>query len=403
MKILYLRTNYWFNLKAGGSVGHTAGVINGLQKKTNLTVVSNDTLPEIKIDIEVIKPIFIPGLPKGFSELFYSLKVIKRIKKRHFDVIYQRYNGFSFCGAYLARKNKTPLILEFNSSSLWKIKHWQSSDYLLIKWIKKLYNIIIKLPLVRAVENYNLKNSTLIVVVSNVLKDSLVNQGLDENRILVNPNGISEDNYSPEIKAVDIINEYNFKNKTVIGFIGTFGQWHGTENLVSSFGKLIQNHPEYRKCLALLMIGDGLRMKEVKALINKYQIEDIVTLTGVVPQSEGPRYLSVCDILVNATVPNPDGSKFFGSPTKLFEYMAMGKGIISSDMDQMSEILEHNRTAILVKPGDIQDLMHGIKTLVDNEKLRNEIGQNAREVVVTKYTWDIHVKRILDKLEDVKN
>ncbi len=56
-------------------------------------------------------------------------------------------------------------------------------------------------------------------------------------------------------------------------------------------------------------------------------------------QSEAPTYLAISDIVVSPTVPNPDGSPFFGSPTKLFEYMAMGKPIVASDLDQIGEVL----------------------------------------------------------------
>ncbi len=55
----------------------------------------------------------------------------------------------------------------------------------------------------------------------------------------------------------------------------------------------------------------------------------------------------------------PDGSRFFGSPTKLFEYMAMGKGIVASRLDQLAEVLEHDQTAWLVTPGDVEELADG--------------------------------------------
>ena len=104
MKILYLRTLYWFGLKAGGSVGHTAGVINAMDKKAELSVVSNDFLPDVDKEITVVEPIKIPLVPKDILELFYNFKIIKYCKNLKPNAIYQRYNGFSFCGAYIAKK-----------------------------------------------------------------------------------------------------------------------------------------------------------------------------------------------------------------------------------------------------------------------------------------------------------
>ena len=108
--------------------------------------------------------------------------------------------------------------------------------------------------------------------------------------------------------------------------------------------------------------------------------------------------MAACDILVSPHVPNPDGTPFFGSPTKLFEYMAMGKGIVASDLDQIGEVLRHNKTAWLVKPGDINALMMGLKTLIDNSELRERLGKTARQEAIAKHTWKEHTGKIVEKL-----
>jgi glycosyltransferase involved in cell wall biosynthesis len=123
-------------------------------------------------------------------------------------------------------------------------------------------------------------------------------------------------------------------------------------------------------------------------------------LTGLVPQADGPTYLAACDILASPHVPNPDGSPFFGSPTKLFEYMAMGKGIVASCLEQIGEILQHDQTAWLVKPGDVEALQHGLQQLIEDQTLRLHLGQAARAEVVQKYSWQQHTRRIIEKLKE---
>src|SRR5207237_125725 len=76
----------------------------------------------------------------------------------------------------------------------------------------------------------------------------------------------------------------------------------------------------------------------------------------LVPQDDGPEHLAAADLLVSPHVTNPDGTPFFGSPTKLFEYMAMGRPIVASDLEQIGQTLEHGRTAWLVPPGDVEAL-----------------------------------------------
>jgi len=104
--------------------------------------------------------------------------------------------------------------------------------------------------------------------------------------------------------------------------------------------------------------------------------------------------------LVSPHVPNSDGSPFFGSPTKLFEYMAMGKGIIASDLDQIGEILCHNKTALMVKPGDPDSLLNALKIFINNKELGNELGRAAREEAVAKHTWKEHTRKIIHKLKE---
>jgi glycosyltransferase involved in cell wall biosynthesis len=106
-------------------------------------------------------------------------------------------------------------------------------------------------------------------------------------------------------------------------------------------------------------------------------------------------------VLCSPHVSNPDGTPFFGSPTKLFEYMAMGKGIIASDLEQIGDVLEHNRTAWLVQPGDIDGLAHGLGRLIDDAALRQALGTAAREEVVARYTWRAHTHRIIEQLSQV--
>lgn len=400
MKILYLRTLYWFGLKAGGSVGHTAGVINAMDKKVELSVVSNDFLSDVDKDITIVKPIKIPLVPKDILELFYNFKIIKYCKNLKADAIYQRYNGFSFCGAYIAKKKNIPFVLEFNSSDVWKIKNWKNNDTFLKRIFKTIYYKIFKLPIVSAIEKYNLNSAAHIVVVSDALKDIILKFGVDENKIIVNPNGIDESKYNTQIKCDDVKQKYNLENKIVIGFIGTFGQWHGAENIALAFGKLLKRYPEYKNNAKLFMIGDGVMMSAVKKYILEFDLQENVVLTGLIPQYEGAKFLNACDILINATVPNPDGSEFFGSPTKLFEYMAVGKAIICSDMAQMSEILEQGKTAYMVEPGNIDELATAMKELVDDSELRWRLGNSARDEVIQKYTWDKHVDKILKAISN---
>jgi glycosyltransferase involved in cell wall biosynthesis len=98
-------------------------------------------------------------------------------------------------------------------------------------------------------------------------------------------------------------------------------------------------------------------------------------------------------------VPNPDGTRFFGSPTKLFEYMGLAKPIVASDLEQIGEVIDHERTGLLCPPGDASAAAAAVARLLGDEPLRRRLGEGALEEARTTYSWTAHARRILDALE----
>ncbi len=115
--------------------------------------------------------------------------------------------------------------------------------------------------------------------------------------------------------------------------------------------------------LRFVLMGNGLLHGEMRSALAAYEKTGEVIFTGSLPSDKVAEYLDASDILVSPHIPMPDGSRFFGSPTKLFEYMAMGKGIVASRLEQLAEVLEHDRTAWLVTPGDVEELAEAILRL----------------------------------------
>jgi hypothetical protein len=118
--------------------------------------------------------------------------------------------------------------------------------------------------------------------------------------------------------------------------------------------QVVEHPPPCR--LRFVLMGDGLLHGEMRSALAAYENTGEVIFTGPLPRDKVAEYLDASDILVSPHIPMPDGSRFFGSPTKLFEYMAMGKGIVASRLEQLAEVLEHDRTAWLVTPGDVKSL-----------------------------------------------
>jgi glycosyltransferase involved in cell wall biosynthesis len=357
---LYLRTDLSFGLRAGGSVGHTAGVVNHLHAFAGRPIMlTTDLVPTVDPSIEVatVSPAEAyweyPELPSLVMNRRFAEVAADVIGPRALSFVYQRYSLNNFSGATLSVERGIPFVLEYNGSEIWMSRNWGTP--------------LEHEALSEKIEHANFAVADLIVVVSQPMADELIARQVPAGKVLVNPNGVEPDRYSPDVDA---------------------------SSLRARLG-----HPGYRDSLRLLMIGDGVKMPEVMAALDAAGVGDLAVMTGIVPQAEGPVYLAASDILASPHVANSDGTPFFGSPTKLFEYMAMGKGIVASDLDQVGEILEHGRAAQMVRPGDVGSLVEGLRTLIDDPARRADLGAEARRMAVERHSWREHTRKIVEALQ----
>jgi glycosyltransferase involved in cell wall biosynthesis len=179
-----------------------------------------------------------------------------------------------------------------------------------------------------------------------------------------------------------------------VGFVGSFGLWHGVRLLPSLIEAVARERPDAR----WVLVGGGLLYEEVAMEIETRGLSPNVVLTGIVRHDRALSFLAACDVCVSPHVPNPDGSRFFGSPTKLFEYMGLGKPIVASALEQIGEVLEDGRTGLLCTPGDVGGAAAAVVRLLSDEPLRLSLGRAALEEARTTYSWKMHARRILDRL-----
>jgi glycosyltransferase involved in cell wall biosynthesis len=328
----------------------------------------------------------------NFSELptlvlnsVFVEQALLAIRERPISFVYQRYSLNNYAGLKLAHRLNVPFVLEYNGSEIWMSRHWGRP----LKYE----------AIASRIELLNLNAADLIVVVSRAMRDELVARHVDAGRVLVNPNAVDPVRYRPDLDGGALRRRLGLEGRTVLGFISTFQPWHGAVVLARAFVTLLQHHPEHRDSVRLLMIGTGPELGEAKRVIDAAGFAAAAHFTGLVAQEDGPTHLAACDILLSPHVPNADGTPFFGSPTKLFEYMAMGRGIVASDLDQIGEVLHHGETAWLVPPADAGALAAGMDRLVNDPALRAALGAAARNDALAHHTWHAHVRRTLDALD----
>jgi glycosyltransferase involved in cell wall biosynthesis len=239
------------------------------------------------------------------------------------------------------------------------------------------------------------------VVVSNPLKQELMGAGVPAERILVNLNAVDPEWFHPHCGGTKLRQDLGFRSADIIVcFVGTFSYWHGVAVLEQAIRSLLEEHQVASGQLKFLLVGDGPLAPQLRNALEPYACHGLVTFTGAIPHESVRAHLDAADILVSPHVPMPGGGPFFGSPTKLFEYMAMGKAIAASALDQIADVLEHGRTALLVKPGDADELAEAIQRLAADAQLRIELGRNARETALARHTWRQNARRVLEYYAD---
>ena len=372
----------------GGALTHVTGFLSGLAQEGARVVVFSGQRLETGCAVDYISGSSRLHLFREVATLSYNIRFAfaarKRLAKSRARLLYQRHGRFMFAGALLSRLLGIPLVLEYNASEAWMAKHWDPVRFSM--WL-------------RLCERVSVKAASLIVVVSKPLKQELIEAGVPESRILVNPNAVDPEWFHPGCGGAKLREDLKFEpSDIVVGFVGTFGYWHGVVVLEEAIRSLLDDARPPQALLKFLLVGEGLLAPGMRSALEPYVRRGLATFTGVVPHRSVRAYLDAADILVSPHVPLPGGGAFFGSPTKLFEYMAMGKAIVASALDQIAEVLEDGKTALLVKPGEASELADAIRRCAANRRLRAELGRNAREAALARNTWRQNARRVLASL-----
>ena len=382
-RIAYLRATPGPGTQAGGAASHIKGVVEGLTALgADVQIISNDAIAGFdtsKYRFTIIPPETVGATRALFdihNNLVFTRAAVPLIQPTNPDFIYQRYARFSWAGVIAAERIQRPLFLEYNGSEVWVGRHWDHVG---------------SLDLLERYERLNLRAAARIFVVSDVERKNLEARGVPAAKIVVNPNGVDAELFQPGIGGTGVRKDLGIDDADVVaGFVGTFGPWHGVAQLAEAIKRVPADVP-----VRFLLVGSGSLHGDVERLLQAEVASKRVIFTGTVPHERVPALLDACDILVSPHIPLADGSDFFGSPTKVFEYMAMGKGIVASRLGQIGEVLAHDETALLVEPGDVPELARTIVKLVESRDLRARLGARAREVAVANHTWTRNAGRVL--------
>jgi len=385
MKALFWRTEFYGAMTSGGVAGMHRGMTKALHElghQTIYTASGRMALPDY------VKTYFIPygsffrNLPEVLTLPYIGKStkaVLKIIEQEKPDFLFQHHHDFTIGGTLIKERTGLPFLLHCDFIQQWTKKYW-GKLYMekLLKWGEEI----------------QWESADVIFTISNVAKKMMVDiYGAEESKIIVNPNGVDTEffKFSSE-KRNEIRTKLIIEDKFVQGFSGTFGVYHGVEYLAEAIKKTAELVPD----AVFLFIGDGELKPKVEEIIKRDNVENKVIFTGLVPFAEVPAYLSACDVLHSPCINNEDSSEYFGSPTKLFEYMGMEKPIVATSVGQQTDVINHKENGLLINEKSPEEIAEAIELLKKEEDLRMNISKNTRIDAVNKWDWKNNVSRILD-------
>lgn len=288
-----------------------------------------------------------------------------------FDMIYERYSLWSAAGCRAARRLSVPVVTEINAPLLLE---------------QAAYRTLVCEQEARAIEAEVLAGSHALAAVSRQVGRYLTKAGAEPSRVHVIGNAVDTGRFHPGVPPTALPGVA--PDAFVVGFTGSLKMWHGVDTLLQAFRELRDRDPRAH----LLICGDGPKRGWIDGFVAGAGLDDAVTMAGWVDHVALPGLIARMDV---ATAPYPAAEDHYFSPLKLYEYLALGRPVLASDIGQTAELLRGSEAALLVPPGDAGALARGLLGLCrDRALLERMSAEAAREGA--RHDWTGNAARVVE-------
>lgn len=255
-----------------------------------------------------------------------------------------------------------------------------------------------------ALESATAAHSDAVFTLSGPMRDELIARGVAEERIKLLPNACNPARHVPRSRDRELARHIGVPDGIpVIGYVGSFNDYEGLDDLVVACGALRRRGREFR----LLLVGGETvlypgRAPVASQLEQRAQAEGIgewLVMPGLVPPEEVEAWYSLIDIAPFARKPLPVTELV--SPMKPLEALSMAKAVVASDVAAQAEMIRHEETGLLFAKGDTAALTGALERLLADPTLRVRLGRNGRRWVLGARSWSLVARRALRWIEEL--
>ena len=254
----------------------------------------------------------------------------------------------------------------------------------------------IKYRLTRGLESHVAAQADAIVTICEGLRRDLIARGTDPARITVMPNGVDLEMFgTPAPRDVALADRLGLGSGPVIGFIGSFYDYEGIDDLIAAMPLLIESEPDAR----LLLVGGGPMEQALRASAASSSAAHAIHFVGRVPHEEVERYYALIDIM--AYPRKKSRLTDLVTPLKPLEAMAQGKLVAASDVGGHRELIADGVTGVLFAPDSPAACADALGRLLATPESWNAYREAGRSHVQTRHDWARNVERYRDVYQAV--
>ncbi len=240
--------------------------------------------------------------------------------------------------------------------------------------------------LIRRLETRAARQADAVAVICDGLRQDLIKRGIDANKIIVSPNGVDLHLFgNPPPPDPAFARSLGLEGADVVGFIGSFYDYEGLDDLVGAMPLLIEQRPNAQ----LLLVGGGPVESALKRQARDLGLSDRIRFVGRVPHEEVEKYYALIDLL--AYPRKAMRLTDLVTPLKPLEAMAQRKLVVASDVGGHRELIEDGVTGTLFKAGDRQGLADALAGLFAKREEWDGRRDVARRFVERERNWQANV------------
>ena len=245
---------------------------------------------------------------------------------------------------------------------------------------------------IRKVMRFLYRRADHIVCVTEGIESWMREIGIPAEKLTTIKSGVGQDFLNSHSNGIR--KKYGWEDKYLILFSGTLGWVRPLETIVES-ARLLADDRQYH----FVFVGDGQKRKSLELLTTQYNLKNI-SFIGLQPLEEIPYFLKAGDVLIECLKEAPVAK--IALPTKIFEYMAVGKPILFGAIKgETSQFLDNAGGALTFSTADPEQLAGLIRSLYSKEINGNDLGKRYHDYVTRYHTREIWAQRYLDLIQKI--